>query len=79
MFRIPISLTTDQISSVIDSLPQRERIKIAAKINKQTIRLRWQSILKDIDRRLKKFPISRQDALAEIAAYRQEKHAQGRR
>ena len=79
MFRIPISLTTDHISDAIDNLPERERIKITDKLNKQNIRLRWQSILKDIDRRLKKFPISRQEALNEITAYRREKHAQSRR
>ena len=78
MFKIPISLTTDQISDALDNLPERERTKIFERFNKKTIRLRWQSILKDIDRRLKRFPISRQDVLDEIAAYRREKHASRR-
>ena len=78
MFKISISLTTDQISTAIDNLPQRERAKIIGKLNRQDTRLRWRSILKDIDHRLKKFPISHQDVLDEIAAYRREKHASRR-
>ena len=78
MFKISVDLSAEQITQAIDHLPQRDKIQLIEKLEKETIRLRWKQILKDIDARLKRFPLSQKDVLEEIHAYRKTKHAQSR-
>jgi len=75
MSKVIIELSPRQISEAVESLPESEKLKLTEKLEKETLRLRWRRILKDIDLRLKKFPLSKGDVLKEIAAYRKEKYA----
>ncbi len=78
MSRVTVELNPRQISEAIEGLSDKEKLKITEKLEKETLRLRWRQILKDIDSRLKKFPISKEEVAKEIQNYRKEKHAQGR-
>lgn len=78
MSRVTIELNPRQITQAIAGLSDREKLKLTEKLEKETISLRWRQILKDIDSRLKKFPISKEAVTKEIQAYRKEKHAQNR-
>lgn len=75
MFKIPINLSAEQISQAIDHLPNQDKIRLIEKLERATIKARWRKILKNIDARLKRFPLTQKDVLEEIRAYRQEKHA----
>lgn len=78
MSRVIIDLSPEQVNAAIIGLPVREKLKIIEKLEKETIRLRWRKILRDIDSRLRRFPTTKEGVIKEIQAYRKEKHAQGR-
>jgi len=70
MSKVLIELNQEQISKAIESLSMEDKLKISEMLEKQTMSLRWRKILKDIDSRLKKFPISKNEVIQEIQAYR---------
>ena len=74
MVKINIELTARQLAKAAESLPLREQLKLTELLEQKTIAARWKGILNDIDSRLKKFPISRQDVLSEIQAVRRSKN-----
>lgn len=78
MSKITIELNSRAIGEAIERLSDKEKLKLTEKLEKETLRLRWKQILKDIDSRLKKFPISKEEVAQEVIAYRKEKYAQGR-
>ena len=75
MSKVIIELAPQQIAEAIEGLSDREKLRLTEKLEKETIRLRWRRILKDIDSRLKKFPISKKEVIEEIQAYRKQRHA----
>lgn len=75
MSRITLELTPRQIDELIEKLTIAEKIKIVEKLERETLCQRWNKIFKDIDKRLKKFPISKKEIISEITAYRKEKNA----
>ena len=77
MSKIMIELNTQQISEAIEKLPEEEKLRLTERLEKETSGLRWKKILADIDSRLKKFPLSKKEALQEIQAYRKQKYTQG--
>jgi hypothetical protein len=70
MNKVTIQLFPEQIAEAVERLPEAEKLELTERLEKETLRLRWRRILRDIDARLKKFPISRQTVLGEIRAYR---------
>lgn len=78
MSKLTIELSPQQINEAIKGLSDTEKLKLTEKLEKETLRLRWRQILKDIDLRLRKFPVSKEEVIKEILAYRKEKYAQGR-
>ena len=70
-----IKLSSKQVDQWIDQLPLREKMRLVQKLEQETLKQRWNGILKDIDKRLKQFPISTNDIAQEIKAYRQRQHA----
>lgn len=75
MSRITLELTSLQIDELIEKLSMEEKLNIVEKLEKETLYQRWNEIFKDIDKRLKKFPISKKEIVSEIIAYRKEKNA----
>ena len=76
---IKISESSKQIREAFDRLPTKEKLKIVEEFERKTRKERWKDIFKDIDKRLKKFPISQKEIDQEIADYRREKNAKSRR
>lgn len=72
-----IEIDTKQLKNAIEQLSDKEKAKLVEELERETLKLRWRQILKDIDSRLKKFPISKEEAIKEIEAYRKEKYAKG--
>ena len=70
-----IKLSSKQVDQWIDKLPLREKIRLVQKLEQETLKERWNGILKEIDKRLKQFPVSPKDIAQEIKTYRQHKHA----
>ena len=75
MSKITSDLNHKQLEQIIEDLPMRDKIRLVRKLEKETLSQRWKQILRDIDARLKKFPISPKDILPEIQAYRKNKYA----
>lgn len=75
--KITLELNPEQVEKLVERLPLENKIHLVRKLEKETLRQRWDEILKDIDKRLKKFPISEQEVAEEIKAYRKEKYAKG--
>lgn len=73
-----IEIDAKQLREAIEQLNDKEKTKLIEELERETLTLRWRQILKDIDSRLKKFPVSREEVVKEIYNYRKEKHAQGR-
>ena len=78
MSRVTIELNSHQITEAIEGLSNEEKLRLMESLEKETLRLRWRQILKDIDSRLKRFPISKEEVAREIRAYRKQKYVQGR-
>lgn len=70
-----LEIDTQQIEKLIKGLPINDKIKLVCKLEQETLHQRWDNILKNIDKRLKKFPISKNDITEEIESYRKEKYA----
>ena len=67
-----------KVEELVDQLSIREKIQLSQKLDQETLDSRWDALLKRIDQRLKKYPITQKEINEEIQAYRKEKHAQGR-
>ncbi len=78
MSKVTLELDTRQLEELIESLSMNDKIKLVCKLEQETLRQRWNNVLKDIDKRLKKFPISEKEIAKEIETYRKEKYAKGR-
>lgn len=78
MPKVTVELNNRQVERIVESLPIGEKLLLLQKLGKETLHQRWDEILKDIDKRLKKFPLSEKEIVEEIAAYRREKNAKSR-
>jgi len=73
--RIIVELTITQLEQLIGKLSLKEKLKLVKKLEKETIKTRWRGLLKDIDKKIKRFPISQREINKEVKNYRKEKHA----
>lgn len=78
MPKVVLNLNNTQIERIVESLPLAEKIRLVRILEKETLSQHWNEILNDIDKRLKKFPISEKEIEEEIKDYRKEKHAKSR-
>lgn len=76
--KIMLELSPNQVEELVERLSMQEKIKLVNRLEKETLRQRWNNILRNIDRRLKQFPISEKETAKEIESYRREKYAKGR-
>ena len=72
-------MSAQRIENLIAQLSLRDKMRLVQKLERQTLRERWKGILRNIDQRLRRFPISSEEITREIQTYRKEKHAQNRR
>lgn len=59
-----------QIRKAIRQLPERQRIKLTRDLVRDHQKGLWKKILRDIDKRVEKFPISQKEIDQEIEACR---------
>ena len=72
-----VTLDTN-IEKIVEDLPMEEKLKLVYKLEKETLRQRWNNLLKLIDERLKKHPISNRDIIKGIECARKEHYAKRR-
>jgi len=75
--KITLNLNVKQVEKLVEKSSLEEKLKLVRKLEKETLRRRWGEILKDIDKRLKRFPISKKEIEQEIKAYRRQEYAKG--
>ena len=76
--KIMLELSPNQVEELVERLSMQEKIKLVNRLEKETLRQRWNNILRNIDRRLKQFPISEKEIAKETESYRREKYAKSR-
>ncbi|MCM8826793.1 MAG: hypothetical protein NC904_04665 [Candidatus Omnitrophica bacterium] len=75
---VTAELNAKQVEKLIERLPLEVKIRLTRKLEKETYCYRWDKILREIDERVKKHPISEKEIDQEIEAYRKEKNAKSR-
>jgi len=74
-FPVQINLGFDQIQAIVDQLPEDDKERLAAYLDRQTVVKR----LERVQQELADFPLSDEEIQAEVKAVRRERHAAGRR
>lgn len=72
-----VTLDTN-IEKIVEDLSMEEKLKLVYKLERETLRQRWNNLLKLIDERIKKHPISSRDVIKEIECARREHYAKRR-
>lgn len=73
--KITLELNPEQVEQLVEKLPLGIKIRLAQKLEKETYSQRWDKILREIDERVKKYPISEKEIDQEIEAYRKQRYA----
>lgn len=79
MSKVTLELNDKEIEKLVEKLPMEDKVRIARRLSKETIRARWNKILQNIDERRKKYPITEEEITKEIEAVRREIYAKSRR
>ena len=75
MSKITIEIDNKQVEKIVENLPIEEKLRLVYKLEKETLRQRWNDLLNIIDERLKRHPISKQEISKEIERARKEHYA----
>ena len=78
MSKITLEFNNKQIERIVEGLSIQEKLRLVYKLEKETLCQRWSNLLKIIDTRLKKYPISEQGIDTEIQRARKEHYAKRR-
>jgi hypothetical protein len=73
--KITLDLNIGQVEQLVEKLPSQEKIRLVRKLEQETLRARWDWLLNTIDKRLKKYPISKTEIAREIKALRKARYA----
>lgn len=63
---ITLELSPHQVEKLVEKLPMEEKINLVNKLERETLHERWNKLLRIIDARLKKYPISQKEINREI-------------
>ena len=72
---VKIEVNVEQLQEAIDRLPARDQIRLLKKLQRKSWAKRIQNILKRIDQRRKKHPISQEEITKEVMAVRKQIYA----
>ncbi|MGA2547492.1 MAG: hypothetical protein ABSF43_13135 [Rectinemataceae bacterium] len=72
---VQINLGFDQIQAIIDQMPEADKERLAAYLDRQTVAGRIERFQQGVAN----FPLSDEEIQAEVKVVRQERHAAGRR
>lgn len=75
MSKVTIKLDTEQIERIVENLTIEQKLRLVRKLEKETLRQRWDDLLRTIDERRKKYPISQKEINKEIGLARKEFYA----
>ena len=75
MPKISIEVDIKQLEKIINSLPLDDKIRLAKRLERQTLGKIIERIFSNIDQRRKRFPISEREIKQEIQAVRKEIYA----
>ena len=78
MPKMTIEVDNNQVEKLIESLPAKEKLRLLRRMEKNAVGESWNEILKDINGRLKRSPISAEDIEKEIGQFRKKNNAQSR-
>lgn len=78
MSKVTIELNNNQVEKIVEGLSVGEKLRLVRKLERETLRKRWNSLLKVIDERLKRHPISEDEINKEIERARKEHYAKRR-
>ena len=78
MPKVAVNLNNHDVEELVKQLDIAEKIRLVRKLEQETLQQRWSEIFRDIDKRLRKFPVSKKELCKEIKKYRREKYAKGR-
>ncbi|MEK7376609.1 MAG: hypothetical protein AABZ57_05555 [Candidatus Margulisiibacteriota bacterium] len=73
MPKLTVEVNKKEIERLVESLPAKEKLQLVRNVGKNAVSGNWGKILKDIDSRLEKLPVSEETVLSEITAYRKSK------
>lgn len=73
-----VNLNIHQVEEVVEQLDLKSKIRLVQKLEEETWNERWDKLLADIDRRLKRHPISEAEISKEIKAVRRKLYGKGR-
>lgn len=73
-----VNLNIHQVEEVVEQLDIRTKLRLVQKLEEETWNERWDKLFADIDRRLKKHPISEIEIAKEVEAVRRKLYGKGR-
>lgn len=73
-----VNLNIHQVEEVVEQLNIRTKLRLVQKLEEETWNARWDNLLADIDRRLKKHPISDIEIAKEVETVRRKLYGKGR-
>ena len=76
---ITLELSPKQVEALVEKLSIQEKIRLVRRLEQETLRQRWGKLLRIIDERLKKYPISEEEINKEIELGRKEHYAKRNR
>jgi len=79
MSKVSFDFDVRDIEKLVEKLPLEDKIRINHRLSKETIRARWDKILKSIDERRKKYPITEEEIAREVEAVRRKVYGKSRR
>lgn len=78
MSKITLELNNNQVEKIVDGLSISEKLRIVRKLERETLRKRWDDLFGIIDARLKRYPLSECEIDEEIKQARKEHYAKRR-
>lgn len=70
--KVEFELDIAQVEKLVEKLPREEKIRLVRKLEQETLGQRMDRLLKKIDERRKRYPISAKEIRQEIEAVRKE-------
>ena len=77
--KITSELESAELDRLIDHLPERQKIRLAKKLGREIWVKRMRRILRELDARAKKLPISEKEICKELEAVRKDVYGPRRR
>lgn len=73
-----VSLNNHQVEEAVEQLDLKSKIRLVQRLEEETWNARWDKLLSDIDRRLKKHPISDVEIAKEVEIVRRKLYGKSR-